>query len=134
LSKLARIVAGAAIAAAPFLAFATPASAANGCAVNNTGNSTTTVTITVTPTGANPITIGHSSSAISCEYVTAGDGVALTCTLTGGRCTAYVNGAQVANCTGVAGTSCSTSFVAAAGSTIRLEVVGGKGEVSDFVA
>ncbi|HWL37265.1 MAG TPA: hypothetical protein VNQ77_13870 [Frankiaceae bacterium] len=134
MSKLARLVAAAAVAAAPVLALASPAQAANGCAVNNTGSSTSNVTITVTPTGANPITIGHSSSAISCSYITATDAVTLTCTLTGGRCVAYVNGVQSASCIDSGNATCSTNFHTTPGDTITLEVVGGRGEVSDYVA
>lgn len=135
MSKLARIVGAVVVAAAPVLAFASPAQAATGCAVNNVGNSSSTqVTIVINPTSGNPLVIGHSASAIACDYVTAGETVQLSCTLTGGRCTAYVNGLQAASCTGLAGTSCSTTFPAAAGSTIRLEVVGGQGQVGDLAA
>lgn len=135
MSKLARTVAAVLVAGAPLLAFSSPASAATGCGVNNTGNSSTNhVQIVIDPTSGNPITIAASSSSVSCEYVTETGNVQLDCTLVGGRCVAYIDGVQRASCVASNNTSCTTTFTAPVGSTIRLEVVGGRGTVTDIPA
>ena len=134
MSKLARTVAAVLVAGAPLLAFSSPASAATGCGVNNTGSSNSGVTIVIHPTSSNPVTVGASSSAIACEYVTETGNVQLDCTLVGGRCVAYIDGVQRASCIASNNTSCTTTFTAPVGSTIRLEVVGGRGTVTDIPA
>lgn len=133
LSKIARTLGVALLAAAPVLAFAAPASAAAGCSVNNTStNSQGNVSIVVTPTGSNPVTVGASSTSLACEYVTSATTATLTCaTPAGGTCRTYVDGTASAFCVLVGNSSCTTVFNVQPGQTIRLEVLGGQGSVTD---
>lgn len=132
MSKLARTLGAVAIAAAPLLAFASPAQAANGCSVDNASTSSSgNVNVTVTPTGSEPATVTHESTSLSCEYISGGGSVTWTCTIAAGRCQVFRNGTVIGACTGAANTTCSGTFTAAAGDTISLTVHGGRGSVSD---
>jgi hypothetical protein len=128
LSKIARSLGVVALAAAPFLALATPAHAAAGCSVDNTSTHTLlTIEINI-PAG----TATHDWTSESCSYVSNGGQVNLTCSLIAGRCQAFKNGVEVARCT-AANSVCTNSVVAAPGDTMTLVVDGGSGTLQDAV-
>jgi hypothetical protein len=126
LSKIARSLGVVALAAAPFLALATPAHAAAGCSVDNAS----TTTILKIEIQVPPGTVTHDWTSESCSYVSNGGQVNLSCNLIAGRCQAFKNGVEVARCT-AANSICSNSVVAAPGDTMTLVVDGGSGSLQD---
>jgi hypothetical protein len=129
-SKLARLLAGAAIAAAPMLAFTSHASATGGCSVDNTNPSFTLHAEASYPPG----NASYYYSNETCTYVSGGGSVKVTCNLIAGRCSLFndTTGHELVRCT-TAGATCSSTVTVAAGDNLRLVVDGGSGSAQDVV-